>query len=336
MARIEATLRRGAVPSPGVGVLLDAVRKRATVTLNFHPDRIAVDGRSVAEALVHDGLYRNQFETRISNGGRSAFPGGARDRWEEQLFGGAYHRPGVTAPDRPRYGGLNIMAHADGACPRFGSCHLILVRNVAERTTFCFGDSHVGPRDVGTIDAFVSVLAALFEEAGTAGHMLGRAGMDVAAAVDWLLAGPAGPAESGRALDEYIEAQVHGAVDLRFDVAALVADPSFRGTPTGDHLEAASSGYDVELRWHEGFELPAAAVPADFRGPAMVPLAARVVAEFGRGSDMVNAAVIGEAARSLVLDPASWADLATFDETLQYLKQLWHVLVRYGRPDGSN
>jgi hypothetical protein len=72
--------------------LVAAIGRQGRITLNFHPDRLRVDGRTVAEALAIEGVYRSQFETRISNGGRTAYPGGYRDRWEERLlrFGAPY------------------------------------------------------------------------------------------------------------------------------------------------------------------------------------------------------------------------------------------------------
>ena len=65
---------------------------------------------------------RNRL-TGISSGGLTADPGGDRDVWERALFGGAYQVPGVWACERPKYGGLNLMNHPNGACPGFGSCH---------------------------------------------------------------------------------------------------------------------------------------------------------------------------------------------------------------------
>ncbi|WP_343245120.1 DUF3626 domain-containing protein, partial [Streptomyces sp. SID14478] len=59
------------------------------MTLNFHPDRLlpSADGRTtVADRLAADGRYRGQYETGLSNGSRSAHPGGLRDGWEEALF----------------------------------------------------------------------------------------------------------------------------------------------------------------------------------------------------------------------------------------------------------
>lgn len=42
-----------------------------------------------------------------------------------------------------------------------------------------------------------------------------------------------------RNVNYYIEAQVHGDVELAFDAEVLVADPSFRGTETGDAPRAS-------------------------------------------------------------------------------------------------
>ena len=114
-ARERAQRDRPRISDPDV---LAAVRE-AAVTLNFHPGRLLADGRTVAEALLEEGVYRSQFETRISGGGLTAYPGGDRDRWEHDLFGGAYH--GAPAAERPRYGGLNLLRHRNGACPGCGS-----------------------------------------------------------------------------------------------------------------------------------------------------------------------------------------------------------------------
>ena len=187
--RIEAVLTN-ALPDADAGAVAVALAGSVTITapvvLNFHPDRIASDGRMVAEAMLEDGIYRNQFESGISNGGLTAFPGGDRDRWEERSFGGAYQRPGVSAHERPKYGGLNLMQHPDGPCPRFGSCQLRLRQAVLARTTFSFGDSVTEPRDLGTLDAFDSVLAGLIEAVNSTGAALGRPGMSVTSLVEVL------------------------------------------------------------------------------------------------------------------------------------------------------
>ncbi|TCC00661.1 DUF3626 domain-containing protein [Micromonospora zingiberis] len=316
--------------------LVAAIGTQGRITLNFHPDRLLADGRTVAQALATEGVYRSQFETGISSGGLTAYPGGDRDRWERQLFGGAYQLPGVRPADRPKYGGLNLLDHPDGASPRFGSCHLRLRSEVLDRTTFCFGDSHLGPRDVGTVDVLDPVLAALLTATVDTGASLGRPGVDLVALTAALLRRrehvAAAPRAAGRALDDYIEAQVHGEVDLSRDVRELVADPSFRGTAVGTALGAAARRHGFRLRWHAGFSLPVDRVDADFRGPVIPPLAARVHAEFARPGEPLTAALIGRAAASLVTDPDRWADRGPVADTRQHLKQLWHVLVRFGLP----
>jgi hypothetical protein len=149
-----------------------------------------------------------------------------------------------------------------------------------------------------------------------------------------LLLSASGPAPAtarqGRAMDEYLEAQVHGGVDLAADVAELVTDPSFDGTAVGDDLEALAARGGFALRRHPGFVLPVDDVPAGPRGPA-IPALARRLRDL-TGEEVVTAAVVGAGARSLVLDPDAWSDLGTPTECLQYVKQLWHVLVVAGRP----
>ncbi|MBB3131423.1 hypothetical protein FHS19_006143 [Paenibacillus rhizosphaerae] len=321
-----------------VDLLIDHIRRFARVTLNFHPDRLLVTGRSVVEGLFQDGVYRGQFETSISNGSRTAFAGGDRDRWEEHLFGKSYQAPGVTKEERPKYGGLNLMNYADGASPRFGSCHLVLRPHVSERCTFTFGDSFTGPERKGTIDVFSPLLASLFETAVSTQEVLGSDHISAALLVELLQKLNSRskefiPEAMGRSLDDYIEAQVHAVVDLANDAEALIADPSFRGTPTGNLLEETCYKYGLRLGWHAGYQLEAESVPSDFRGPAMQPLARRIDQRFGNEKGRIDAAVLGLAAASLHNQPEAWQDWGSYDETLQHIKQLWHVLVRFGAPN---
>ncbi|WP_245712914.1 DUF3626 domain-containing protein [Micromonospora nigra] len=313
--------------------LVAAISRCGRITVNFHPDRLLADRRTVAGALAAEGVYRSQFETGISNGGLTARPGGDRDRWEAAMFGGAYQVPGVRPAERPKYGGLNLLDHPDGACPRFGSCHLRLRPHVLTRATFSFGDSHLGPADLGTVERFEPVLAALLAATAATGTCLGRPGTDVRTLVRHLLRSgePTGDLP-GRALDDYVEAQVHGELRLDRDVECLVVDPSFRGTRVGATLAEAARRHDLPLRWHAGFALPVDAVDAEFRGPDIPPLAVRVHREFGRPGAPLDAALIGLAAGSVVTEPDRWADRGPAAFTLQQLKQLWHVLVRFGTP----
>jgi hypothetical protein len=310
-----------------------AVARHGRLTLNFHPDRLLPDGRTVAEALDQEEVYRSQFETGISNGGLTAFPGGDRDRWEEKLFGGAYQRPGAPPAERPKYGGFNLLDHPDGACPRFGSCHLRLRPEVLARATFSFGDSYSEPTEFGTVDVFEPVLAALLTATADSGVSLGVAGMDTDSLLRALLRRRERASyAAGRALDDYIEVQVHGELSLARDVEALVVDPSFRGTDVARLLARIADRHGFPLAWHGGFELPVDGIDPEFRGPAIPQLAARVHAEFARPGEPVDAALIGRAAASVVTEPDRWVDRGPAAVTLQHLKQLWHVLVWFGAP----
>jgi len=93
----------------------------------------------------------SQFETGLSGGSPSAFPGGERDQWESQLFGGAYHEPDASPAGRPKYGALAVMDHPDGPAPRFGSCYFLLHAEVSSRSTFTFvaATNHTRPSAPG-------------------------------------------------------------------------------------------------------------------------------------------------------------------------------------------
>ncbi|GAA0527663.1 DUF3626 domain-containing protein [Paractinoplanes ferrugineus] len=289
---------RGLFTSPGPAGLFD----RVPITVNFHPDRLLADGSSVAERLAGEGVYRTQFETGISNGGL----GGERPAWEERMFPGVYAGPA----GRPIYGGLNLAGHPDGASPRFGSCHLVLDPGVSRRATFSHGDSVMLPSVVGTAETFGAVWAALLAEVTARGQALNVA---AGTAEEWVVALAEPRTVAGRALDDYVEAQVHGGITVGEDVTAVVADPSFRGTAYEPLLRSLAP----RLRWAPGFRLPADDFPADLRGPEVPPLARRIAERFG--VDVLDAEVIGRAARG---------DAAR----LQLVKYLWHILVLRGRP----
>ena len=235
------------------------------VTLNFHP------GRGVLATLAKDGVYRSQFETGTSNGGLTAHPGGARWDWESRLFGGAYDH--ADPADRPKYGALNHRRREQGGAPRFGSAHLRLTEDVLDRTTFCYPDSVFDPVDFGT-----SQKMSLIELAD---------------------------ADDRDALDDYIEAHVHGPVTLD-DVEALVLDPSFQDTEVG----AVATTLPCRVEWHAGFRLSTEELRrnADFRTPESVALGLEV-AEDG----LITPRLVENA-----------------EAAPQVVKHLWHHLARFG------
>jgi hypothetical protein len=334
-ARAEARERIEAVLGPGADVdgLGAGLFRRGRVAVHFHPDRLVAGGLTVAAGLRRDGVYLSQFLTGVSAGGLTAYPGGTRDRWEAAMFGGAYQGPGVRPADRPVYGALDLLGHADGPTPRFGSCRLRLRAFVLSRTTLSVGDSYGEPADRGTVAEPGPVVAGLLEEVAAGRLHLGAPELgprDVAALLLSASRGAPGTDRLGRAMDEYVEAQVHGPVRPAEDADQLVADPSFRGGLVEGELAAIAQQCGLELRWHRGFALPVDEVPAGPRGPIM-PVLARRLRDL-TGSGMLTAAVIGQGAQSVVREPGAWSDLGTSAECQQHLKLLWHVLVIAGRP----
>ena len=335
-ARTEAMHRwEVAVGSPArltMDVAAAAFARAGRLTVNFHPDRIDALGRSVAAGLLADGRYRSQWATGISNGTRSAFVGGDRHRFEQVHFDRAYDDgssvdgssvDGSLVDGRPIYGALDLFGDAHGGSPRFGSSYVVLDDAMRDRTTLSVGDSSSAPADVGTFDAPWSVLAGLAEQA-VAGVLLGRGlGIDALAGllVPWRT--PAAGV-AARELDGYLEAQVHGGVDLRADVVEIVLDPSFGGTEVERDIRSAADRYGFALAWHVGSQLVAADVPSDFRGPTMPALAARLAGPDG----IVDAARIGAAATGPLGPPLPGGDPPESDA--QQRKYLWHTLLAFG------
>lgn len=342
--RVLRLLRDDGCPQPLFDTAMDVIRHHARVVLHFHPDRIGTSSGTVIEGLLKDGLYLNQFETGLSSGSATAYPGGPRDEWERTLFGGAYHHHEATLGERPKYGALELIRYADGPLPRFGSCYFVLRPEVAQRTSFTFSGSEQpdAPERLGTMDCLEGVLVPLFVEVASGkgtqvpwppfvAPTLGVEQLTISGLLEMIVSQLPDPRPNpcliapGRVLDTGIEAQVHGPIDLVEDVELLVADPAFRGTRTGNLLIRLCQMYGIALAWHCGFRMAAAEVPEDFRGSAVSKLAIRIAQE-----GFVDAAVIGAAQQSLRLRPQQWQDCGTAEDTLQHLKQLWHVLVHYG------
>jgi hypothetical protein len=262
--RVTEVLRRAGCGTATHREAMECIRAHARVVIHFHPDRFGIKPIPVAEALLQEGVYRNQFETGRSSGGLSAFPGGPRDLWERTLFGGAYHAEGVTDSDRPKYGALELVRYPDGPIPRFGSCYFVLRPSVSKCTSFTFAGSE-DPRAterLGTIDRMDNIMAALFAEieaGGTAAPpwppfrapTLGVPNLTVARLLNVLreLASPRkDPAGlvAGRVLDTQIEAQVHGPGMCS---CTMVPRPVTRQTqrPDSTRFYKRFGGWPVEL-----------------------------------------------------------------------------------------
>lgn len=308
------------------------LKLHSKIALHFHPDRPVRDNLTVVESLLKSGKYKSQFETKISNGDVSAYPGGDRDHWEKEIYGGSYHKSDFMGDERPKYGALSVFDFPDGPAPRFGSCYFLLKSNVLNRATFTYLDSHLLPQERGTIKEFDHIYSELLTEIFTRNFVLGLSDLTVPKFVSYLKNDIEHSMKDyskkipKRNLNYYIETQVHGDINLNEDIEALVADPSFKETEIGDKLIELSNHYNFSLHWHKGFKLLLTDVPLDFRGPTMPSLAKRVANE----KEFITTNMIGDAVRNLKENPEQWEDRGEFKEVLQELKLLWHVLVTFG------
>lgn len=251
------------------------------ITVHFHPERATRDGRSVLEALASDGRWRTQFETGTSSGGLTAVPGGDRWRWESRLFDGRYDDGPPSA--RPAYGGWDRRGDGYGAAPRFGSAYLRLSDHVLGRTTFCYPDSVFEPAEV-----------------------VGRDGLDGLDGFAALVRAADAAAPDLDPLDDYVEAHVHGGLDLARDVEAVVLDPSFRDGPVGE----AAAALPCRVEWHAGFRVLTADLDPAYRTVEAVALARD----------------LGE-----TLTPREVGEAAAAGHDPQVVKHVWHLLARFGR-----
>lgn len=247
---------------------LSVGRVSSSITLNFHPD-ILIGGRTMLDLLAESGTYRSQFETGTSNGGLTAIPGGDRWNWESQIFGGAYDKEHPS--HRPKYGALNHRHDPVGGSRRFGSCHFRVAPHVHSRTSYCYPDSHLQPRDFAV---------------GNPGQLIPLAEKNELHLDLWL--------------DNYIEAHIHGPLSIVEDIDALVLDPCYQGT----NIERFADRLGCPLEWHKGFKLLQARIVdcKTYRGPIAADAVVRILED-----KVVTPAILGRARESLLdYQTAKW------------------------------
>ena len=255
----------------------EEVRFNLSVTINFHPDRATPSGLPVLDAIRCDGHVKSQFESGMSNGSLSAYEGGARWRWEQSAFFGVYD--GCEPFERPKYGALDRRMTGGGGSPRFGSSYFRLKPHVLERTTFCYPDSFFEPKNF-CVDKKLSRLVQIAD------------------------------LDDPDLLDDYIEAHVHGPIDVERDVDALVLDTVYKETSVEDLADKLSCG----VEWHSGFVTTVDVIELhpDYRGREIVVLAKKLSND-GR----LDPFILGQAVKSGAYEA-------------QAIKKVWHYLARFG------
>jgi len=213
----------------------------------------------------------------------------------------------------------------------------MLFPSVSCRTTYTYGGSQDDPPEKGTLEEFDFIIAGVLKDAFFRDFALGEKDLTPRKLIDHLLYNLELPYPNPlshmpkRNLNHYIEAQVHGDISLSDDVEILVADPSFKGTDIGRMLEQLCLKYSIKLVWNTGFYMKPEEVPSDFRGPTMPSLATRIAK-----NGYVDAHVIGDAVNDLKRNPTTWCDRGSYEAVLQELKYMWHVLVRFGKPNDGD
>jgi hypothetical protein len=174
-----------------------------------------------------------------------------------------------------------VAAVSDGD-PGDRSWRVRLTADTLARATFCYPDSASEPAHFG-IATRISSLVKL------------------------------AAADDRDTLDDYIEAHVHGPIDIATDVEALVLDPCYLASA----VEEAATRLGCPVEWHGGFAVTADAFLANpgYRGPEF----ARLGASLARGGAL-TARLIGDASRA-----------GRHDE--QALKRVWHYVARFGSPE---
>ncbi|RYC13196.1 DUF3626 domain-containing protein [Nocardioides zhouii] len=265
---------------------------RAGIVLHFHPGLACVTG-TVLEAIVAEGAYRSQWVRGTSNCGLTAHTGGHRWVWEARLFGRRYDD--ADPADRPVYGAWNRRRDPYGAAPRFGWAYLLLRPAAIERSTFCWPDSVYDPHATGRPERLPELCA------------LADAGLLDPAQLPETAAGL--PLDDP--LNDYVEAHVHGGVDLARDVQAIVLDPS----NLSDHRDTLGALADlgVAVETHPGYRVTTGQIDETYRSKVPVALARELGGE-------ITPAGLAVAQRTGAHDPRA-------------VKWLWHCLARFGRQD---
>lgn len=318
---LSAILKYANISESEQQLLSQLINEKACINLHFHPDRYSADG-FIIEGLLNSGEYKNQFQTKTSSGSLTATTGGDRDKWENALFHNLYD---TNMKDRPKYGALNLTHTSDGASPRFGSCYFVTKPQVKNRSTFTYGDSHLLPKERGTINNFRQIFLKLYEDIFTRNSALGGSFgslSDFITTTSETLKRNTVKEHLSHNLDFYIETQIHGKVDLKKDISTLVLDYSFKGTEFENYFLQISEKFNILLVWNLGYQLNERDFPDNFRGKE-VPDFAKQIAKNG----IVNAYILGKAISNSKLK-LEYGETALF----QFAKYIWHCLVKFGKP----
>ncbi|KAL8439092.1 hypothetical protein Efla_003139 [Eimeria flavescens] len=197
------------------------------------PLTIRLDIQNLFPHLLYDPFYRTTFETMV----RGTAYLEARREFERVLFNGLYDHPSVLAKDRPKYGVLNMVCNpfSDTRVSCFGSAYFLLKDSLRARTTVATSKENLGAnvRRVGTVDRLWHVIETLSPHEITRIHAVAT-GRRAKATVSPDC--------------KYSEIQIHGMLDIRKDVAAIVVQRQDLQCPSrGPLVEELSKTYLIPI-----------------------------------------------------------------------------------------
>lgn len=303
------------------------ILEKTSVVLHFHPYRILPSYKTVIDSLLEDGIYRNQYETNISNGGLFPFKGGLREEWEKKIFGEKYIIEGRKQKDCPKYGALDFKLFSEGPSPRFGSAYLVLDKNILPYCTFTYNDSSDEPKGRGVADKFDVILAELLSEIFTREYFLGKKDINISEFFSYIKdkINSSKPTNYGRNLNHYIEVQIHCDINLLNYATHLVCDSSFKNTKFEEKIIGLGKKNSLKHSWYPGFQIKIEDIPDNFRGPFSSEFA-KIISTSG----YLNSISLADFEKNYFDNEAYWKQEYPDKNLLQELKYLWHILVKFG------
>jgi hypothetical protein len=189
---------------------LKYIRDEAPIIIHVKLDQ---DGR--LDKMMKDPFYRNQFETKTSNGSYDANHT-QRITWEDRLFNKVYHD---AAPfQRPKYGCLNIVKDPKGikSAYHYGDSYFVF-KNVRLRCSFTDQDSGNSGCELSSCEYYNHVLLR-YNEQELAAVMRVANGIDQWASSD--------------CIQQYKEIQFHGSLPLTEVLQEVVVNPRHKADKT--------------------------------------------------------------------------------------------------------
>jgi len=200
----------------GIGISDAEIWSALTWIRDLAPILLMLDLDTLGPLLENDTHYRNQFETKTSNGLLCLE---TRRQWERTLFGGAYDK--ARPKERPKYGVFDVMNDHRGVVTarQYGDSYMTL-KNVRLRCTFAPEDSGgICASRLAVLDAYAFVLGEYSDNELQEVVRVANAKEDSEDRI--------GDSEQ---LDgsNYKEVQIHGDIDLSQHVSRLVVHPRHR------------------------------------------------------------------------------------------------------------